>query len=713
MSEWKYPGARWWKFDFHTHTPASCDFTKDTDEVTPESWLKAFMEKKIDCVAVTDHNCGDWIDRLKQELAKLKENQPIWYQPLYLFPGVEISTYDDVHVLAVFGCDKGTNDIDALLSVVGYSGEKGGSNDTTDKNITEVINEITKLGGVPIPAHVDQEKGLFKLDGKKLKKMVKNKKVYAVEVRDNTYDMPPWYKDRKGNWTLVKGSDTHDLRGDTFGTFTWVKMDEPSIEGLKLALQDGDASIKRCMSATPNKLPIFFIKDLEISKAQYIGRSEPLSCQFSPFLNAIIGGRGSGKSTLLELMRLVLRRDKDIPKTLKKENRKYSSVGEDDSLLIEDSKVSLIYSRNNVNYRLNWSAKVEHPSLEQEEKDETWKPCEGEIKSLFPVYIYSQKQIFELARNPRALIDIIDEAPDVDAKTIKTRNTELVNRYKQHEVKQLELNDKIAQENRLRGELTDTQKQIEQIEQSGHKAVLQNYRQRQQQLSELDNLERKWQEMCDQLLQTRDNFVSPVFNMEQFTEHTDILSSLEMTTKEWEGVQGELTKLGEKAQSIVDDWEIGKNEAAWMQTLKADMAQYEQLRSELEKRGIDPERYPMLLVQQKSINRELDLIDEHKGRYQKLETEKQQMFERIKENRKTLSEKRQKFLSSILQDNQLVNIKVQPLGEDWEGIENKIRLILQCPEGFDRDIKRLKGIYNESGDRNIEKLKEEVKDIRK
>ena len=710
MREWKYSGARWWKFDFHTHTPASRDFTKDTDEVTPESWLKAFMEKKIDCVAVTDHNCGDWIDRLKQELGKLKENQPIWYQPLYLFPGVEISTYDDVHLLAIFGCNTSASDIDRLLGAVDYSGKKGESNDTTDKRITEVIDEITKFGGIPIPAHVDQEKGLFKLNGKKLKKMVKNKKVYAVEVRDNTYDMPPWYKDEKGQWTIVKGSDTHELNGDTFGTFTWVKMDEPSIEGLKLALRDGDASINRCMSATPNKLPTFFIENLEISDAQYIGRSAPLNCKFSPFLNTIIGGRGSGKSTLLELIRLVLRRDKDIPEALEEENRKYFSVGEVDSLLIEDSKISLIYNRNQVRYRLNWSAKAMHPSLEQD-KDGTWQPCEGEIKSLFPVYIYSQKQIFELARNPRALIDIIDEAPEVDAEKLKTQAAELVNRYKQIEAKQRELNDKIAQKSRLRGELADTVRQIELIEKSGHKAVLQNYRQRQQQLNELDNLESKWREICNQLLQARDNFVPPVFNMEQFTEDTDILSSLEMTTQKWEDIQGELTKLGEKAQSVIAEWEIGKNEAAWMQVLKSDMAQYEQLRSELENRGIDPKRYPMLLAQQKSRHRELDLIDEHKARYQELETEKQDMFEQIRKSRETLSKKRQKFLSSVLQDNQLVNIKVQPFGEDWEGIENEIRRILQCQEGFDKDIKRLKGIYNENGDRNIEKLKEEVRGI--
>ena len=62
MNGLQFVGARWWKFDFHTHTPAS-DFK---DPVTHESWLKAFMKKEIHCVAITDHNSGGWIDDLKQ-----------------------------------------------------------------------------------------------------------------------------------------------------------------------------------------------------------------------------------------------------------------------------------------------------------------------------------------------------------------------------------------------------------------------------------------------------------------------------------------------------------------------------------------------------------------------------------------------------------------------------------------------------------------------
>jgi len=50
----KFPGSRWWKVDFHTHTPASLDTpawlrAKGTDaEITPKMWLTKYMEAQID-----------------------------------------------------------------------------------------------------------------------------------------------------------------------------------------------------------------------------------------------------------------------------------------------------------------------------------------------------------------------------------------------------------------------------------------------------------------------------------------------------------------------------------------------------------------------------------------------------------------------------------------------------------------------------------------
>ena len=713
MNEFQFAGAKWWKFDFHTHTCALDDVSDE--KMTHKSWLKAFMDEGIDCVAITDHNSGGSIDELKQVLKDLESNPPEWYMPLYLFPGVEIGASDGVHILAIFGEDKDESHIDRLLGAVDYRDTKGKKSGLANKSTTEIINEITKLGGIPIPAHVDGPKGLFvQLPGSALEKVLDNKNIYAMELCDSNYEKPQLYIDKKLEWTEIRGSDVHDFSQENFGTFTWVKMDEPSIEGLKLALQDGDVSVNRNMNDNPNKLPTYFIEKLEISDAKYIGHQTALKCNFSPFLNAIIGGRGSGKSTLLEFIRLVLRRDKDIHEALKEDSSKYFSLkeNENDSLLNTETKISLLYWKNNICYRLNWSPTADYPSLEQKKDDGSWEPFQGEIKTLFPVRIYSQKEIFELAKEPSKLIEIIDEVPEVDAEIIKTEIKEGINLYKQKGNKQQELKEKIDQENRLIGEFNDLAGQIEYIEKSGHKEVMQKYRLRQQQLNELDNLEKKWKEVRDRLFETQENIVPSDFNKEIFSENSDILSDLQKTNDKWWTIHNKLNELGQEAESILTEWQTEKDAAPWMQELKSDIEQYEQSRSDLEQQGIDPNRYNLLLTQQKSIQKELDQINEHRSRLQTLESEKKEEYDKIKKNRKTLSGNRQKFLTSVLQDNQFVSIKIVPFGESWDNIEKEIRSILQCPDHFDKDFESIQKIYERGDGSKINKLKEAITAIR-
>ena len=107
----------------------------------------------------------------------------------------------------------------------------------------------------------------------------------------------------------------------------------------------------------------------------------------------------------------------------------------------------------------------------------------------------------------------------------------------------------------------------------------------------------------------------------------------------------------------------------------------------------------------------MDLISEYQLREKELEAEKRAVFEQIAENRRTLTEKRQKFLTGVLQGNQAVSIEVKPFGEDWDGIEEEIRGILQCPDRFGRDIEGLKDIYQGNGGNRIKKLKEAIKGI--
>ena len=141
MSLQNWDGARWWKFDLHTHTPASDDYGKGQNQAMlrqhrPSEWLLDHMRAGIDCVVVTDHNSGAWIDRLRSALVELEHDRPDGYRSLHMFPGTEISVQGGVHLLAIFGSEATTSDIDTLLGAAGFAGVKGSSGDVTTHSFT-------------------------------------------------------------------------------------------------------------------------------------------------------------------------------------------------------------------------------------------------------------------------------------------------------------------------------------------------------------------------------------------------------------------------------------------------------------------------------------------------------------------------------------------------------------------------------------------------
>lgn len=283
-SHWPYPGARWWKFDFHTHTPASSDYGKGPDQtaqrhISPEDWLLAFMRAEVDCVAVTDHNSGDWIDRLSGTYAKRQADKHPEFRPLHLFPGVEITANGGVHVLAILDPSKTGADVNQLLGAVRFRGTRGASDEAADASPKDVVQEIAKAEGIAILAHVDGPSGAFRvLNGNTLAPLLDTPDLFAIEVCDPTALKPELYRQRKLAWAEVLGSDAHHAAGAAGqrcpgSHFTWVKMGSPSLEGLRLALLDGnDVSIRRSDDAasgySPYATPDHFIERVEIVSAR-------------------------------------------------------------------------------------------------------------------------------------------------------------------------------------------------------------------------------------------------------------------------------------------------------------------------------------------------------------------------------------------------------------------------------------------------------------
>ena len=178
---------------------------------------------------------------------------------------------------------------------------------------------------VPIPAHADAESGLLRLgqgngpylDANSIRQVLNEHGLLAVEWRDVSTPVPTCAESQTRELARVLGSDCHSFQGSTTPgeRYSWVKMADPTVEGLRLALVDGNGvSIKRSDGGqvAPPKPPKQFITRIEIRAARYLGMDSPFEIRLTPLYNALIGGRGTGKSTVVHALRLGFRRDEDL-----------------------------------------------------------------------------------------------------------------------------------------------------------------------------------------------------------------------------------------------------------------------------------------------------------------------------------------------------------------------------------------------------------------
>ena len=705
MTAWNWNGARWWKFDFHTHTPASNDYGKGSNQKnlkarTPREWLLDFMLAEVDCVAVTDHNSGTWIDSLKQELSTMASEKPDGYRELVLFPGVEISIYGGIHLLAILDLTKGTSDIDSLLGAAGFSGTKGSSDDVTSKSFTEVVAAIKNAGGITIPAHVDKDNGIFKLSGTTLDQALGNETVFAMEVIDPSFAKPQAYANQKVSWTEILGSDAHHPSGNPGqqfpgSHFTWVKMGSPCLEGIRLALLDGPLSVRRsdCESGNPNDHATTALASIEITSARYMGRANPFKVDLNPWLNAVIGGRGTGKSTLVEFLRIAFRRTDELPVALQPEFEKYNKVypnREDGGLLTDNAVIAATYRKDGSLFQIQWNPRGDINPIQQRVGDE-WRQAEGDIRQRFPIRIYSQKQIFHLANRPSALLGIVDEAPDVNRQSWDERWRKEETHFLSLRTKIREIETGLAEEARLRGELDDVTRTLSVFEGAGHANVLKTYQSRARQSGSIQTWEETWFETGDSLREAArelvpDDLDESACNTES-EEDKELLQHAAAAKQHLEEIQRDLNILASRADAVRDEWQKQKGESKWKAAVDAAGASYEELKSKLAKQGAgDPNAYGQLVTRRQEIEKRLKEFDGRKKDVSDLETQANASLDSLLALRRELTRLRSEFLDTVLGSNKYVDIQVSPYGAR-ETVERDFRELIQRADGgFEKDI---------------------------
>lgn len=475
-------GAKWWKFDFHNHTPKSNDFGKGDAihmAITPEAWLLMYMNAGLDCVAITDHNSGEWIDTLKSALASMEISQPTGYRKLILFPGVEISATNNIHILALFDPSAGTAEVQTLIGAVRFPAANIGTTDAVSPDsIEDVIKAIHAAGAVAIPAHVDNASGLFALTGFTLKQAINTEGLLAIEVIDKTTDKPDLYKQSNLQLAEVVGTDSH-IAAQVRTNYTWVKMGEPSLDALKLALHDGEDGIKRKdeIIIEPNIISNrYFIKSLTVTSGFKAGNGTPLRTEFSPWLTSIIGGRGSGKSTILNYLRIALARIDEMPPEVQTEFDKFNQLGRRDGtgMLKAGTIIEVEIFKDGKLQLITWNSSL-HKLQEWNGTSGTWDAGNivSNIKELFPIQIFSQKELYALTGNPSKLIELIDSQFDkpswIEAKDV------LITKWLADRASRRQLHSAISEEANITAQLGSTNNKIALFESSDYRDTLNNF----------------------------------------------------------------------------------------------------------------------------------------------------------------------------------------------------------------------------------------------
>lgn len=405
-------GLRFCNVDLHVHTPKSECFNEPN--VTPEMIVSQALEAGMQAIAITDHNSADWVDLIKEAAIGTG---------LTVFPGVEITVQPGVHVLAIFPEDRGTTNVNDLLSDLGLRADDRGKNDSLvkDFSIQKTVSVIRNHKALPILAHIDDEKGAWKVlsrSGQSFIQFWETGEFAAVEIVGDKLPegvgkapynrLPAYYWSSDSPHPENSTKHSHKGIGKRYSKF---KLCEPiTFEGLRLCFQDPSSRIR---PATPRPITHPVIERVSITG----GFLNEFNIELNPNLNCFIGGRGAGKSCLFEVVRYAFGVS---PKT---NQNQVQAEGIIDSTFPAGSVASVqIRLDENTAYRVERISK-DTPKVYRLGKDE---PLDLEPVDLLPIQVYGQKEVYEISRDPNFQLKLLDNYLEESIRPLLKEESEIL-----------------------------------------------------------------------------------------------------------------------------------------------------------------------------------------------------------------------------------------------------------------------------------------------
>lgn len=392
--------AKWYKVDFHTHTPESRCFPDKS--ITAEKWLRSAKESGLNAVVVTDHNSVGFISKIDSIKSDYEDDN------FKVFYGIELCVSAEfTHLLVIFNNTLTVTQIeDAIISDLGLKRDNWTNTEisVSEKQLKDLCNEMRNDIFI-IPAHFASEKGLGRVNSNAIKAYQDFLHFDAIEVRTE-HDVNE-YNNKLQNKVinaavLITGSDNpsnideaeHSIEG-LGKKYTWMKMSSISFEGMRQVFIDPEHRCINWLQAqkiganfNPNEVSYNYISGIAMNGITHL--SENMSMRFSPYLNCIIGGRGTGKSTIVEAINYGLDTSLELCNcTLL--NKTFGKDGEIDTYFEFGANKSYKIVAKRTGKNLQYSC--------YDDNGEVLNPPE------FKIDFYGQKEIFALIEDENNVVD--------------------------------------------------------------------------------------------------------------------------------------------------------------------------------------------------------------------------------------------------------------------------------------------------------------------
>lgn len=326
-----------------------------------------------------------------------------------------------------------------------------------------------------------------------------------------------------------------------------------------------------------------------------------------------------------------------------------------------------------------------------------WLDVPGDIKTRFPIRIYSQKQIFELAKKPQALLGIIDASPEVDFASWASDDQRIRDDYHKLLAEADGYNDQIADETRIAGTIQDLERRIASAETLS---------------ASPDVLElRRLQGISSVLHKTIEESTEFEFLVQSLNDSLRIPPALQQSALKdeptlTEAVQSALITMSDTRNLIGSLNERVRGALSGLQEA-AQRADYEGRIATLQKRIADDageESSAAALGILAQVSEWNDQLNEAKKEHSKIDRAKRlltaiepkvrEQRAAIAESRKSLSRRRSEYLTSLEASTPNVEVRLHPMGNSSDLEENWRRLVKKesafekafSTDGFFKDI---------------------------